>query len=116
MRLALDIGLAGFALRVERVEGEVEIVLGRFARVDRAALRFWDGLLHPRSPEVRSAAAPLSRGRTAPRLGRLSFFVGVMGLASESVCADSSLPRRPKKRGPFQLVPVILRAMADRLG
>ncbi len=41
MRLALDVSLAGFALRVERVEGEVEIMLGRFARVDRAALRFW---------------------------------------------------------------------------
>ena len=39
MRLALDIGLAGLALGVERVEGEVEIMLGRFAGVDRAAQR-----------------------------------------------------------------------------
>ena len=40
MGLALDIGLAGLALGIERVEGEVEIMLGRFAGVDRAALRF----------------------------------------------------------------------------
>ena len=41
MRLALDIGLAGFALGVEGVEGEIEIMLGRFARIDRAALGLW---------------------------------------------------------------------------
>jgi hypothetical protein len=35
VRLALDIGLAGFSLGTERVEDEIEIVLGRFARVDR---------------------------------------------------------------------------------
>jgi hypothetical protein len=28
VRLALDIGLAGFSLGIERVEGEIEIVLG----------------------------------------------------------------------------------------
>lgn len=39
MRLALDVGLAGLPLGIERVEGEIEIMLGRFARVDRAALR-----------------------------------------------------------------------------
>jgi hypothetical protein len=38
MRLALDIGLAGFPLGIERVEFEVEIMLGRLAGVDRAAL------------------------------------------------------------------------------
>jgi hypothetical protein len=31
MRLARDIGLAGFAMGVERVEGETEIMLGRLA-------------------------------------------------------------------------------------
>ena len=31
MRLALDIGLTGFPLGIERVEGEIEIMLGRFA-------------------------------------------------------------------------------------
>jgi Protein of unknown function (DUF2924) len=38
MPLALDIGLAGLALGIERIEFEIEIVLGRFAGVDRAAL------------------------------------------------------------------------------
>jgi hypothetical protein len=38
VRLALDIGLTGLPLGVERVEGQIEVVLGRFARVDRAAL------------------------------------------------------------------------------
>ena len=37
MRLAFDIGLAGFPLGIERVEFEIEIMLGRFAGVDRAA-------------------------------------------------------------------------------
>ena len=46
MRLALDVGLAGLALRVERVEFEVEIMLGRFAGVDRAAQQFLDRALH----------------------------------------------------------------------
>jgi len=36
--LAFDIGLTGLALSVERVEREIEIMLGGFARVDRAAL------------------------------------------------------------------------------
>jgi hypothetical protein len=38
MRLALDIGLAGLALGMERVEFEIKIMLGRFAGVDRTAL------------------------------------------------------------------------------
>jgi hypothetical protein len=35
--LALDVGLAGLALGIEGVELEVEIMLGGFAGVDRAA-------------------------------------------------------------------------------
>ena len=35
--LAADIGLTGFPLGIERGEGEVEIMLGRFAGVDGAA-------------------------------------------------------------------------------
>jgi hypothetical protein len=31
MCLALDVGLTGLSLRIEGVEGEVEIMLGRFA-------------------------------------------------------------------------------------
>ncbi len=44
--LALHIGLAGLALRIERVESEVEVMLGRFAGVDGAALRLRRGRLH----------------------------------------------------------------------
>ena len=36
------------------------------------------------------------------------------GTTASAAGADSP-PRSPKKRGPFQLVPVILRAMVDRL-
>src|SRR3984893_4096541 len=51
MRLALDIGLAGLPLGIERVEFEIEIVLGRFAGVDRAALGLGNDRLHGlRSP------------------------------------------------------------------
>ena len=41
MGLALYIGLAGFPLRIERVELKVKVMLGGFAGVDRAALPFW---------------------------------------------------------------------------
>src|SRR6516164_5019821 len=37
LRLALDIGLTGFALGVERGEGQIEIMFGRLAGVDGAA-------------------------------------------------------------------------------
>ena len=51
MRLAFDIGLAGLPLGIERVEFEIEIMLGRFAGVDRAALGFCNDRLHDlRSP------------------------------------------------------------------
>ena len=46
MRLALDVGLTGLTLRIERVEGEVEIMLGRFAGIDRATLRLGDQITH----------------------------------------------------------------------
>ena len=35
--LTLDVGLAGFALGVERVEGLLQAFVGGFARVDRAS-------------------------------------------------------------------------------
>ena len=41
MGLALHIGLAGFPLGIERVECKIEVMLGRFAGVDRAELWFW---------------------------------------------------------------------------
>src|SRR5262249_37504714 len=46
VRLALYICLAGLALSVERVEGQLEIVLGRFARIDGAARELADGSVH----------------------------------------------------------------------
>jgi hypothetical protein len=45
MRLAFDVGFAGLPLGIERVEFKVEIMLGRFAGVGRAALGFWNGRL-----------------------------------------------------------------------
>jgi len=45
------------------------------------------------------------------RTGRVSAAAGSPAPAADA----SSPPRKPKKRGPFQLVPVILRAMVDRL-
>jgi hypothetical protein len=62
MRLALDTGLAGFALGIQRIEVLFESTIGRDARVDRTACP--DGRLrrnlpspHDWSPEVR----PLSK-------------------------------------------------------
>src|SRR5437660_4793081 len=46
VRLALYICLAGLALSVERVEGKLEIVLGRFARIDGTARELADGSVH----------------------------------------------------------------------
>ena len=57
MGLALDIGLAGLPLGIEGVELEVEIMLGRFAGVDRAAENLAFGLLH-HDTFVRTARRP----------------------------------------------------------
>ena len=46
VRLALDIGLTGLALGVERVEGEVEVMLCRLARIDGAARELANGSVH----------------------------------------------------------------------
>src|SRR5262249_59526265 len=46
VRLALYICLAGLALGVERVEGKLEIVLARFARIDGTARELADGSVH----------------------------------------------------------------------
>src|SRR4029077_12106754 len=70
MRLALDIGLAGLALGIERVEGEIEIVLGRFAGVDRAALGLGnDGLRGLRSPSPTRGLGAAPAGCDLPRVG-----------------------------------------------
>jgi hypothetical protein len=56
MRLALDIGFAGLPLGVERVEFKIEIMLGRFAGIDRAALGFWN-------KQASWSALPITDGR-----------------------------------------------------
>jgi hypothetical protein len=75
--LTLDIGLAGLALGVERIELEIEIMFGGFTGVDRAAESLPRRVWSHRPASVR--------------------------------------PRRPKKRYPFQGVPVMARATAERL-
>ena len=69
--LALDIGLAGLALRVERVEGKIEIMLGRLARVDGAAQWFRAHEFHGRGsaawPGARSAPPVSVEVRPASR-------------------------------------------------
>src|SRR5262252_1800441 len=46
VRLALYICLASLALSIERVEGKLEIVLGRLARIDGAARELADRSVH----------------------------------------------------------------------
>src|SRR2546430_12601645 len=87
-------------------------MLGRLAGVDRAAKELSFGCLH-RCTFVR-------RGETLPPCRREQ----PASATCEWVpaCSPSSSPRRlaqsrkPKKRGPFQAVPVIARAMVQRLG
>ncbi len=69
MTLARDIGLTGFALRVERVELLLEPIVGRFSGVDRAT-KTLAGLRAIRLPHVhpprsrRSGLLPFSNRRT----------------------------------------------------
>src|SRR5260370_34977120 len=48
--LSLHDALPIFALRIERVEREIEVMLGRFAGVDGAAEHLSLGCLHGRAP------------------------------------------------------------------
>src|SRR5207237_629323 len=50
VRLALDIGLTGLALGIERAEGKVEVMLARLAGIDRAARELADGAVHATEP------------------------------------------------------------------
>src|SRR5580704_4492829 len=50
MRLTLDVGLAGFALGVQRVELQVKVMVGGFPGVDRAAEELLGGLIHGKAP------------------------------------------------------------------
>src|SRR5258706_2171299 len=94
MSLALDIGLARFPLGIERIELQVEIMLSGFARVDGA------------SGELSCRRHRAARG--------LRFVVP--GRPVSGTAAGSPLfSRKPQNRGPFQLDPVIVRAMVVRL-
>src|SRR5262245_61033616 len=84
--LALDVGLARLALGIERVEFEIKIMLGRLARIDCAAKGLSFGC-----PHHLAFGRPAGTGQSTPT-------------------------RSPKKRGPFQAVPVMARATAERLG
>jgi len=101
MGLALYVGLTSLPLGVQGIEFQVQVMVGRFTGVDGAAGRIAEGI-HGRAslafleplPGLSSLAA-LSRAAVAP--------------------ARSGAILRPKKRGPFQLVPVMVWAMAVRL-
>src|ERR1700674_188110 len=104
MRLALDIGLGGLPLGVERIEILLKPLLGRDPRIDRAAQdALARPILHGASPDVASCVA-VAVARP-PLLRRL-----------QSLSRTAAFPwRSPKKRWPFQLVPVIVLAIWDRL-
>jgi hypothetical protein len=128
MRLASNVGFAGLTLGIERVELEIEIMLARFAGIDRTALGFWNGRLHDlvslsSRVTVAGAALPLchcvaiTRRDLLPVVWAKGRALGAAGSASpgsgETVASLSI--RRPKKRGPFQFVPVMARAIVERL-
>src|SRR5271169_4502238 len=118
MSLALDVGFRGLPLIVERVELLLQAMLGRNAGVDGAAQRRFTSLR--------------SHGDAACRLGRRAkagawpSLIGVEAASDEAAsqsldprgtiadCSDLAV-RKPKKRWPFQLVPVIALATCDRL-
>src|SRR5450432_1014483 len=108
MGLAPDIGLRSLALVVERVELLLHAVFGGDAGVDGAAkivlalLRFHRATPEPRRPGC-GPPSPTARGSAdraassgAPATGRRLIFGG-----------SSREGRNPKKRWPFQVVPVI---------
>ena len=108
--LALDIGLAGLALGIQGVELEIEVMLGRLAGVDRTAKHLPFGSLHGCRRAGSGDLVPFRRepGSAAGLLVPAGSF-----LTSVDPFAGT---RRPKKRGPFQVVPVMARAMVERLG
>src|SRR3984957_15742800 len=117
MSLALDVGFRCLPLIVERVELLLQAMLRRDAGVDGAAQRRFAFLR--------------SHGDAACRLGRRAkaappSLLGVEAASDEAASQSPDLPgtipdrsdltvRKPKKRWPFQLVPVIALATCDRL-
>ncbi len=121
-RPMLDVVLNDWASQASRwasseLKFEIEIVLGRFAGADRAALGLGnDGLhgLRSPSPTRELGAAPAGCDLTARIRRRLLFGAGDTLAASDEVLGSAPL-RSPKKRSPFQLVPVMARAIMERL-
>ena len=106
VRLALDVGLARLPLGVEGVEVLFEPLVGRDPRIDRAAQAAscqsdpsWRA-----SPPTRHSLLAVG-GRSFPLFRR----------SAPSSAAAAFPCRSPKKRWPFQLVPVIALAIWDRL-
>src|SRR5262249_22793330 len=60
VRMRVYICLAGLALGIERVEGKLKIVLGRFARIDGAARELADGSVHGIEAPGRTTQGPFS--------------------------------------------------------
>src|SRR5437764_1024386 len=63
--LTLYICLAGLPLGIERVELEIEVMLGRLARVDRASEHLLWGAIHAKTSLIRSLGRPRD-GPTRP--------------------------------------------------
>ena len=105
MRLAFDVGLRRLPLGVEGVEVLFEPLVGRDARIDRAAEtalghRILHGDAFPADPPF------------APWEAVLSLLFRRSAAASDGAVFPW---RSPKKRWPFQFVPVIALAIWDRL-
>src|ERR1700722_697538 len=117
MSLALDVGFRGLPLIVERVELLLEAMLSRDAGVDGAAqYRFASLRSHG------EAACRLGRGAKAASPSLIGVEATSDEAASQSPDLRGTIPdrsdlaaRKPKKRWPFQLVPVIALATCDRL-
>jgi hypothetical protein len=103
MRLALNVGLTRLPLGVEGVEILFEALICRDARIDRAAfgrvILQSDASLADAPFALQEAVLSLLFRRSAPASAAAGVFPW----------------RSPKKRWPFQLVPVIALAIWDRL-
>jgi hypothetical protein len=106
MGLALDVGLGRFPLGVEGIEVLLEPLVGRDTRIDRATETAFVRLLH-----VHGGMSPDDAPCAVVAATRLRFFRCIL-----SSPIGAGFPwRSPKKRWPFQFVPVIALAICDRL-
>ena len=117
MGLALDIGFGGLPLSVEGVELLLQTMLSRNAGIDCAA--------HRRFASLRSHGEDACLLRRLPKAASPSL-IGIEAASDEAASQTLDLQwtipdrsdlavRKPKKRWPFQLVPVIALATCDRL-